>query len=75
MHVEKVPSNLAFSTGLVQLSVVLFYQFFFSGQPIAVLSAMKMEMVVNAPIGGKVKAIHVNKGHKLEGQDLLMDIE
>jgi len=45
------------------------------GQPIAVLSAMKMEMVVNAPIGGKIKAIHVNKGHKLEGQDLLMEIE
>ena len=45
------------------------------GQPIAVLSAMKMEMVVNAPVGGVVKAIRANKGDKLEGQDLLMEIE
>jgi len=45
------------------------------GQPLAVMSAMKMEMVVNAAVAGKVKAIHVEKGHKLEGQDLMMEIE
>jgi biotin carboxyl carrier protein len=36
---------------------------------------MKMEMVVNAPISGKVKAVHVEKGTKLEGQDLILEIE
>ena len=41
----------------------------------AVAFATKMEMVVNAAVGGKVKAIHVDKGHKLEGQDLMMEIE
>ena len=45
------------------------------GQPILVLSAMKMEMVVNAPVAGTVKNIIVEEGMKLEGDDLLMDIE
>ncbi|XP_060608641.1 pyruvate carboxylase, mitochondrial-like isoform X2 [Ruditapes philippinarum] len=45
------------------------------GQAILVLSAMKMEMVVNAPVSGTVKQILVENGMKLEGDDLLMDIE
>ncbi|KAL4239004.1 hypothetical protein ACF0H5_003708 [Mactra antiquata] len=45
------------------------------GQPVIVLSAMKMEMVVNAPVSGTVKNIIVEKDMKLEGDDLLMDIE
>ncbi|XP_048259230.1 pyruvate carboxylase, mitochondrial-like isoform X1 [Haliotis rufescens] len=45
------------------------------GQPVLVLSAMKMEMVVSAPVDGEVKSIAVTDGMKLEGDDLLMDIE
>ena len=45
------------------------------GQSLLVLSAMKMEMVVNAPASGVIKSISVEKGMKLEGDDLLMDIE
>lgn len=45
------------------------------GQPLAILSAMKMEMVVQSPTAGKVKSIAAQKGMKLEGDDLLMDIE
>lgn len=45
------------------------------GQPVLVISAMKMEMVVNAPHAGTVKHIAVVKGMKLEGDDLLMDID
>lgn len=45
------------------------------GQAVLVISAMKMEMVVNAPVSGTVKNILVQKGMKLEGDDLLMDIE
>lgn len=45
------------------------------GQAVLVLSAMKMEMVVNAPVSGVVKQILVENGMKLEGDDLLMDIE
>ncbi|KAL3872702.1 hypothetical protein ACJMK2_035909 [Sinanodonta woodiana] len=45
------------------------------GQSVLVLSAMKMEMVVNAPVSGTIKKIAVEKGMKLEGNDLLMDIE
>ncbi|KAJ8308360.1 hypothetical protein KUTeg_013234 [Tegillarca granosa] len=45
------------------------------GQPVLVISAMKMEMVVNAPHAGTVKHIAVEKGMKLEGDDLLMDID
>lgn len=45
------------------------------GQPLAILSAMKMEMVVQAPVSGEVKSITAAKGMKLEGDDLLLDIE
>lgn len=45
------------------------------GQPLAILSAMKMEMIVQAPVGGVVKSISAEKGMKLEGDDLLLDIE
>jgi pyruvate carboxylase len=45
------------------------------GQKLATLSAMKMEMVVQSPVSGTVKSISADKGMKLEGDDLLMDIE
>ena len=44
------------------------------GQPIMVLSAMKMEMVVNAPVAGTIKNIIVHEEMKVEGNDLLLDI-
>ena len=45
------------------------------GQPLVILSAMKMEMVVAAPITGVVKSISCSKGMKLEGEDLLVEIK
>jgi len=36
---------------------------------------MKMEMVVQSPLDGVVTNIAAEKGMKLEGDDLLMDIE
>jgi len=45
------------------------------GDSLAILSAMKMEMVVQAPVSGIVKSITAEKGMKLEGDDLLLDIE
>jgi len=45
------------------------------GQPLVIMSAMKMEMVVQAPIAGVVKKISAEKLMKLQGDDLLMDIE
>lgn len=45
------------------------------GAPLVVLSAMKMEMVVQSPIAGTVKQIDINVGMKLEGDDLLLTIE
>ena len=45
------------------------------GQPILVLSAMKMEMVVNAPVAGTIKNILIKPNMKLEGDDLLLDID
>lgn len=45
------------------------------GQPLIVLSAMKMEMVVQAPVSGTIKRIVAEKDMKLEGDDLIMDIE
>jgi pyruvate carboxylase len=45
------------------------------GQQLMVLSAMKMEMVVQSPVSGVVKNVAVEPGMKLEGDDLLVDIE
>lgn len=42
------------------------------GQPLVVLSAMKMEMVVQAPRAGKVKKLEITNGMKLEGEDLIL---
>ncbi len=45
------------------------------GQPLIVLSAMKMEMIVQSPLAGTIKKIVAQKDMKLEGDDLIMDIE
>jgi len=45
------------------------------GQVIAVLSAMKMEMAVQAPVGGKVRSTHIAEGDKVDAEDLLVEIE
>lgn len=45
------------------------------GHQLAIMSAMKMEMVVQSPVAGTVKKVAAEKGMKLEGDDLLMEIE
>ncbi|XP_052872657.1 pyruvate carboxylase, mitochondrial isoform X2 [Anopheles cruzii] len=45
------------------------------GQPLVVLSAMKMEMVVQSPRAGVVKTLDISNGMKLEGEDLLLTLE
>ncbi|KAA6407434.1 MAG: pyruvate carboxylase [Lasallia pustulata] len=44
------------------------------GDPIAVLSAMKMEMVISAPHSGKVGTLLVKEGDSVDGQDLVCKI-
>ncbi|XP_063756716.1 LOW QUALITY PROTEIN: pyruvate carboxylase, mitochondrial [Eleginops maclovinus] len=45
------------------------------GQPLCVVSAMKMETVVNSPLAGTIKAVHVRADASLEGDDLILEIE
>uniref|UniRef100_A0A1L8DZ31 Pyruvate carboxylase n=1 Tax=Nyssomyia neivai TaxID=330878 RepID=A0A1L8DZ31_9DIPT len=45
------------------------------GQPLVVLSAMKMEMVVQSPKAGTVKKLEINNGMKLEGDDLILVLD
>ncbi len=45
------------------------------GQPLIVLSAMKMEMVVQSPVSGTIKSVVAEKDMKVQGDDLIMDIE
>lgn len=45
------------------------------GQPLIVLSAMKMEMVVQSPVEGTIKKIVATKEMKLEGDDLILEID
>lgn len=45
------------------------------GSPIIILSAMKMEMVVQAPYDGTVTSIHVKKDMKLQGEDLVVKMK
>ena len=46
-----------------------------AGQVVAVISAMKMEMAVQAGVSGRVAKVGVAKGDKVEGDDLMMEIE
>jgi len=46
-----------------------------AGQVVAVISAMKMEMAVQTPVGGVVRATHVEVGDKIDPEDLLVEIE
>ena len=45
------------------------------GDTLVVLSAMKMETVVKSPVDGKVLKIAIQNGQKLEGDDLLVEID
>lgn len=45
------------------------------GAPLVVLSAMKMEMVVQSPVTGVVVSLAASINMRLEGDDLLMTIE
>ncbi|KAL2064914.1 hypothetical protein VTL71DRAFT_4054 [Oculimacula yallundae] len=44
------------------------------GDPIAVLSAMKMEMVISAPHAGKVGSVQIKEGDSVGGADLICKI-
>ncbi len=44
-------------------------------QPLFVLSAMKMELTVDAPIAGTVQRIHAQSKDKLAAGDLVIDIQ
>jgi pyruvate carboxylase len=44
------------------------------GDPVAVLSAMKMEMVISAPHAGKVGEVLVKEGDSVAGSDLVCKI-
>ncbi|XP_066537024.1 pyruvate carboxylase, mitochondrial [Hoplias malabaricus] len=44
------------------------------GQPLCVLSAMKMETVVNCPLSGTIAKIYVKADSSLEGDDLILEI-
>ncbi|SCU99605.1 LANO_0F02652g1_1 [Lachancea nothofagi CBS 11611] len=45
------------------------------GQPVAVLSAMKMEMVISSPSDGQVKDVLVKDGENVDASDLLVLLE
>ena len=45
------------------------------GQPLFVLSAMKMETTINAPSAGVVGRVTVNSGDSVEADELLATIE
>ena len=46
-----------------------------AGQPLLVTEAMKMETEVPSPLAGKVKAVHVAKGDRVNPGEVLIEIE
>ncbi|MFN3535585.1 MAG: acetyl-CoA carboxylase biotin carboxyl carrier protein subunit, partial [Desulfatiglandales bacterium] len=45
------------------------------GEPLVVVSAMKMEYTLKAPYGGRVKKVNTRVGAKVNPGDILVDIE
>ncbi|KAJ8922648.1 hypothetical protein NQ315_007680 [Exocentrus adspersus] len=45
------------------------------GTPLVILSAMKMETVVQSPVAGVVKTVEVAMGMKLDAEDLIITVE
>lgn len=45
------------------------------GTPLVILSAMKMETVVQSPVSGVIKTIDIGMNMKLEAEDLLLTLE
>lgn len=46
-----------------------------AGDPLVVISAMKMETTVTSPVSGIVKAIHCKEGSQLAVGDLVVEIQ
>ncbi len=46
-----------------------------AGEPLLVVEAMKMESEIQAPIAGRVAAIHVDKGDSVNPREVLVEIE
>ena len=46
-----------------------------AGDPVLVTEAMKMETEIQAPIAGKIAAIHVQKGDAVNPDEALVEIE
>ncbi|CAH6721733.1 pyruvate carboxylase 2 [[Candida] jaroonii] len=44
------------------------------GDPVAVLSAMKMEMMISAPVSGKVGEVMIKEGDSVDANDLITSI-
>jgi biotin carboxyl carrier protein len=60
--------------GTVWKIVVSFNDEVEEGQTVAILESMKMEMSVEAPIAGRVTAIHVAPGRFVEEGESLMEL-
>ncbi|HEY5284262.1 MAG TPA: acetyl-CoA carboxylase biotin carboxyl carrier protein subunit [Polyangia bacterium] len=60
--------------GTVWKLVVSFDDEVEEGQTVAVLESMKMEMPVEAPVAGRVTAIHVAPGRFVEEGEALMEL-
>jgi acetyl-CoA carboxylase biotin carboxyl carrier protein len=70
-----MPNIIAPMAGTVFRVLVQVGDIVTSGQDVVILESMKMEVAVQAEVGGRVKAVEVSEGTFVDEETILLELE